>query len=306
MKHVLLFAGIVMSLLCQAQETEPNISVKKETLYVNDSAVCRIDKKKKGFLEHTFEIQKLDKTVIGELKQASLSSPASSYGWSTLYFYTLNDSVQFSNDQFNKDFYKSKKLFIQRDDIIAHIIARYSLVKSEAWDPAAVAAIKKDYSADLYKDYNAAVEKENQCINTVKTAQPASDAAKAVQAVLVRVDTSDNKKSGTMVYDLMQDGKKLATVTASGSMKSITTDDAEYDYSSGMLDLSGGAPMNYVITLPEGCIVAKYSGEEKFLATWKDNQKHTAGEIKKTTGGVNSRLSYMSAIGALLVKKRYL
>lgn len=293
------FAGV-------ATAQEKNVSFKKEKLSVNDTAICIIEKKKKGFLEYDFEVKNLEEKQIGLLAPADVNTPISgTQTYYTLSFNGVDEKVQISAGEMK--LFSTGKLLVNYSEALAQLIAKYNLVVNGAVNKQAFIQLKTDYGTNWAETYKAQAEREQGCLAALKN--PAkSDAAKPVEVTLLRVD-SVSKFTSVMIYEIKQEGKLLGTVKAKGSHKSVKTDDAEYDYSSGMLDLDlkGGGPMNYDFEDAEGCIIARYIAEEKMLGTWKDRLQTKSGDIKKyNKNGVNSRLSFIQAFANFLVQKRYL
>lgn len=285
---------------------EPAVKIKKEKLYVNDTAICIIDKKKKGMLsEPSFEIRSLDDKLLATAVYKSVDAPVSR----TLYWYELTpeggtDKIQLNYTDFSQ---YGKKLFDTKDEAIGKMIARFGVIKNGAIVPEGWAALKAEHGNDYATEYIAKAGKEKVCMDQIKGAGK-SDAAKPVLVSFVRTDTA-TKNTAHMIFDILQDNVKIGTIVASGFPKSVKEDDAEYDYSPGLasLDFKSGGPMNYEITNADGCILARYNGEERFLGTWKDGVQTKMGDLKKyNKDGVKSRLAYMQAIANFLVQRKYL
>lgn len=296
-----LFATL-LAFIAFSQETK--VSVKKEKLYVNDNAICIIDKKKKGMLSiPSFEIKTLDEKPLGILKYNSISAPVSgTLAWYGLSFEGTTDTVQLVVNDFRA---YDKSMLLQYDEALGKIIHKYNLIKDNALNKEGLEQMKKDYPANYSSDYSTQAEKEKYCMNQL-TAPAKSDAKMPV--TVVHVSTAEVSKFTTVItYDIMQDGKKIGGIIAKGDPKGAKSEDSEYDYSPGILGLDGGGPLNYDITNAEGCIVARYIGEEKTMGTWKDRVSVKAGELKKhNKEDIRSRLAYMQAIANYLVTKRYL
>ena len=283
---------------------EAKVNLKKEKLYINENAVCRIEKKKNGFLSiASFEVKTLDEKPLGLWQYQSVHTPMSGIlSWYKLTFEGIDDSIQF----ISKDLMAfSKSILSGNDDALGKIIANYNLIKDNAIDKEAIAQLKKDFSTDHSKTYVAQLEKENFC-KTQLTGPGQSDAALPAEVIFVS-NTEVSKNTTVLAYDIMQNGKKIGTIIAKGSPKGAKQEDAEYDYSSGILDLDGATPLEYEFNNQEGCTLARYFSEEKLLKTWKDGVTIKSGDVKKhNKDGVKSRIAFMQAMVNYLVAKRYL
>jgi hypothetical protein len=283
----------------------PSVNVKKEKLYIDDNPICIIDKKKKGLLGNpSFEIKTLDEKPLGVMQYMSVTLPISGVvSWYKLTLEGVSDSVQFSIPGDFKNFNKST--FMQYDEALGKIIATYELVKNNSANGEGLGKLKKEYAADYARTYSEQAEKEKYCQGQL-TAPAKSDAAKTV--TVVHTGTIEATKYTTVItYDITQDGQKIGSIVAKGSPKGAKQEDAEYDYSPGLLDLDGASPLDYEILTADGCVIARYLGTEKKMGTWKDRVEIKTGDLKKyNKNGVKSRLDYMTAIANYLVTKRYL
>jgi hypothetical protein len=300
----IMFLTLSMGLLMTASAQEKKVSLSKGKVMVDDTPICIIEKKKKStFTPASFQLKSLDEKPIGFLQYNALQSPISGQlAWYKLTFDGIEDSVQFMEKDIEQF---SKAVFIQYDGVLAKIIANYNLVKDNAVDKEAFQKLKQDFTNDYSKINSEKFEKETYCMKALQSPATSDPAA---EATVVFVSSTDVTKHTTVLkYDVMQNGKKIGSIEATGSPKGAKEEDAEYDYSPGMLDLDGASPLNYEFTNAEGCIIARYIGEQKAIGTWKDRVTLKSGDIKKyKKDGVSSRLHYMQAMVNYLVAKRYL
>ena len=289
------FFALALFVSAQAQD----FKLKKDVLYSNDSAICRIEKiKQKGFLSiPNFEIQSLEEKPLASLQFRSTPSKVyvSDYSWYALVLTDGSDSVQFLQDELLTIYRKG--FMIQRDDILGQMVVKYNLVLDNAIVPANWERLKKDFPNDHHTLFAAKVEKEGICIEALK--QPVTSIAD--QPITVAVAS---QSPVSIVYEIKQNEKVIATVTVNGKEKSLKDESAEYDYSAGIGSLDGIGPSNYVFNTPDGCTFAEYFGEEKMVRTRKDALQHAAKEIRKNVK-VESRLDYVTAIAKYLFAKRY-
>ncbi|MCE3281752.1 MAG: hypothetical protein K0Q66_489 [Chitinophagaceae bacterium] len=292
-----IFSSLLMlGLFFSAQSQD--FKIKKDVLYSNDTAICRIEKiKQKGFLSiPNFEIQSLEGKPLATLYSRSLPSKVyvADYTWYSIVLSDGSDSVQLLQEElmaYNKGF------LIQRDDILAKMVLKYTLVKDNAIVPASWEQLKKEYPADQKALFVAKVEKEGICIERLK--QPAASIAE--QEITVTVAS---QSATEITYEIKQNDKVVATVTAKGTEKSLKDESAEHDYSSGIGSLDGIKPLNYVFYTTDGCPLAEYYGEEKMTRTRKDALQHAAKDMRRNVK-INSRLDYVTAIAKYLFAKRY-
>jgi predicted small secreted protein len=137
------------------------------------------------------------------------------------------------------------------------------------------------------------------------------DPVKSKAGVLITVElvgTKEISKNQTeLEYAFKQEGNVIGKLIAKGSAAGAKSEDAEYEYSSGIMDLDGGSPLNYQIFNNEGCIVGRYFTEEKTLYLRKDNAQFKSGDIKKYyKGNIKARIDFVQAFANLLADKRFL
>jgi hypothetical protein len=303
MRKTVLLALCVASLMTSFAQ-EKKVTLSKGKLMVDETPVCIIEKKKKGMLTPaSFQLKSLDEKPIGFLQYNAVQSPISGQlAWYKLTFDGIEDSIQFMEKDFEQF---SKAVFIQYDAVLGKIIANYNLVKENAVDKEAFQKLKQEFINDYSKINTAKFDKETYCMKALQSPATSDPAA---EATVVFISSTDVTKSTTVLkYDIIQNGKKIGAIEATGNPKSAKEEDAEYDYSSGIIGLDGGGPLNYEFTNAEGCIIARYIGEQKAIGTWKDRVTLKSGDIKKyKKDGVNSRLHYMQAMVNYLLAKRYL
>lgn len=302
-KAIILPYLLLSTIILQAQEVKSN--VKKGKLYINDTAVCLIEKMKKGFLaKNEFFIKSLTETEIGTMYNRELTGPVTGLkSWFVFSFKGTNDSVQLSMSEIKQ---LSSGLLVDYAECIGKIIAKYRIIDNGVINSDAVKAFKQDYSKDYGVEYAAVVEKEKNCASH-KNDPALSIPEEPVIVSLRNIDTSG--KLATMYYDVKQKETALGVIVVRGHIKSVSEEDAEYDYSSGMmnLNLKGGGPMYYEFNKADGCFIANYNPEEKILFTWKDGLNTKSTDLKKfNKDKINSRLAYLQAIANFLVQKRYL
>lgn len=295
---LLLFAFVI-----QAQDVKSN--VKKGKLYINDTAVCLIEKMQKGFLaKKEFFIKSLDEKEIGTVYNRELTSPVTGLkSWFVFGFKGYDDSVQLAISEVQQ---LSSGLLVDYTECIGKIVAKYKIIGSGGINADAIKAFKKDYSKDYWVEYAAVLAKENNCA-AHKNDPVLSIPQEPVIVSLRNIDTSG--KQATMYYDVKQKETALGVIVVRGHIKSVSEEDAEYDYSDGMmnLNLKGGGPMYYEFNKADGCFLANYKPEEKLLFTWKDGLNTKSTDLKKfAKEKINSRLAYLQAIANFLVQKRYL
>lgn len=302
-KAIILSYLLLSAIILQAQEVKSN--VKKGKLYINDTAVCLIEKMKKGFLaKNEFFIKSLTETEIGTIYNPELTGPVTGLkSWFVFGFKGTNDSVQLSMNEV-KQF--SSGFLVDYAECIGKIIAQYRIIENGLINSAGVKAFKQDYSKDYGVEYAAVIEKENNCAAN-KNVPALSNPAEPVIVSLQKIDTSG--KLATMYYNIKQNETQIGEIVVRGHIKSVSEEDAEYDYSDGMmnLNLKGGGPMYYEFNKADGCFLGSYNPEEKLLFTWKDGLKTKSADLKKfSTEKIRSRLAYLQAIANFLVQKRYL
>lgn len=285
---------------------EKKVTYKKEKLLVNDTVICIVDKKKKGFLEYDYLIANLEEKQLGKLEIVNIDMPVSgSTAYYALTFEGSSDLIQFNSSEFKQ--FSTGKLLVNTAETLAQIIGKYNLVSNNSISNEAVVELKKEFATNWGETYKTQLEKEKSCLQVIKGAAK-SDVAVVPQVSLLRVD-SVSKFTSVMIYEIKQNGVLVGVIKAKGSPKSVKEDDAEYDYSPGMMDLNfkSGGPMNYEIEDAGGCIVGRYIAEERMLGTWKDAVQTKSTDIKKyNKEGVKSRLAFMQAFANFLVQKRYL
>ncbi|WP_164972705.1 hypothetical protein [Lacibacter luteus] len=260
---------------------------------------------KKGFLaKQEFFIKSLDEKEIGTVYNHDLTGPVTGLkSWFVFSFQGSTDSVQLSMSdvkQFNSG------LLVDYAECIGKVIAKYKILENGTINVAGVKAFKQDYAKDYGVEYAAVVEKEKTCA-THKNDPALSISEEPVIVSLRNIDTSG--KLATMYYDVKQKETAIGVIVVRGHIKSVSEEDAEYDYSSGMmnLNLKGGGPMYYEFNKADGCFIANYNPEEKILFTWKDGLNTKSTDLKKfNKEKINSRLAYLQAIANFLVQKRYL
>lgn len=302
-KTIILSYLLVSVFFVQAQELKSN--VKKGKLYINDTAVCLIEKMKKGFLsKNEFFIKSLNENEIGTVFNRELTGPVTGLkSWFVFAFKGTDDSVQLSMSEVKQ---LNSGLLVDYAECIGKIIAKYKIIENGIINSTAVKAFKQDYTKDYGVEYAAVVEKEKTCA-THRNDPALSIAEEPVFVSLHTIDTSG--KLATMYYDVKQKETTVGVIVVRGHIKSVSEEDAEYDYSSGMmnLNLKGGGPMYYEFNKADGCFIGNYNPEEKILFTWKDGLQTKAGDLKKfSKEKINSRLAYLQAIANFLIQKRYL
>lgn len=285
--------------------SQTNVKIKKDKLLVNDTAICIIEKKKNGLLKPaSYEIRSLDEKLIGTLESKTLLSPLNNtiYGWYQLSFPALSQNIELERPQFNK--FDASGLFPNEGDALAGLILKYNLFEQTAFNAPGVEKLKVDFPKELTTDYTNLVAKEKECIAAIQM-RAKSDSLKNITITLEKLDS--NSKEVNVTYSIKQEERTIGSISAKGSVKGFKAEDAEYEYSAGILSLDGVTPLNYEIKNPEGCTIARYFGEEKLINTWKDGLQHKIGEIKKyKTQDFKSRIDYLTAICSLLVKQRYM
>ncbi len=301
-KIIFLSYLLLCALFGHAQDVKSN--VKKGKLYVNDTAVCIIEKMKKGFLaKNEFFIKTLTETEIGTVFNRELTGPVTGLKSWFVFRFGTEDSVQLSMNEVKQ---LSSGLLVDYAECVGKIIAKYKIIENGTVNTSSVKAFKQDYTIDYGVEYAAVVEKEKTCA-TRKNEPALSIVGEPVSVSLRNIDTSG--KLATMYYDVKQKETSVGVIVVRGHIKSVSEEDAEYDYSSGMmnLNLKGGGPMYYEFNKADGCFIANYNPEEKILFTWKDGTNTKSTDLKKfNKEKINSRLAYLQAIANFLIQKRYL
>lgn len=300
-----LLAGLLMATGAFAQ---PAVKVKKDQVYVNDSAVCRIEKKKKGFLEPVpdFFVSTLDKQPVAVFAHQSAGTrpDGEPNTWFRVTFAGAPDTVEIETKQFYA-FHKNA-LLPKGEEALAGIIAKYGFFQNGAFSPEGAARFKKDYPVAIGSTYLARVAHERACIASFN--EPVKSDAKQLDAVtvqLLQVDTIG--RDVRVTYRVQQGETQLGTIIGEGTLKSFRSESAEFDFSGGIMNLDGETPLAFEVLNNGGCAVARYTGSEKSLTTPKDKVAYRYSSIKKYgPGNFTTRVEYLQAMAKLLVAGRYL
>jgi hypothetical protein len=307
MKQVLV---ALLALLFLIPAAAQDVDVKKGKIVVDGNPVAAIDKKKKGFLEGAkYEVRNLQTDnlliVIDKQSLSPVLTPGD-YRWHTLYLPTISDSIEMPSKNIS-DEAKISLLSGPTDETWAKIIVKYNLIKDGAINPEGVSKMKEKYADGLSKKFNAVIEAEKECMKQFNTLLP-RDMSKPVLVTEAGRETSADGKTATIRYNITQGDVLIATAVASGGAKSLSKEDAEYDYSSGIMDLDGGAPMSYSFYNTTNCLFASYKPDDKTVTTYKNKAVTGIRDFaaKDDRKAVNSRLTYIQAIARGLVAGKYL
>jgi hypothetical protein len=299
----------ILALLFLSPALAQDVDVKKGKIVVDGKPIAAIDKKKKGFLDGSKYIISHSETgaelIVIDKQSLTPTLYPGDYRWNTLYLPTMNDSIEVPGKSIGEEV--KIPLFGPNDESWAKLVVKYNLIKDGAINPEGVAKMKEKYPDGLSKKLIAAIESEKECLKQLNAQLP-RDLTKPVTVAETARETSADGKTGTIRYNIMQGDVLLGTVVATGGAKSLGKEDAEYDYSSGILDLDGGAPLSYAIYNTTNCLLANYDPEKKSVYTFKNKTATGIRDLasKDDRKAVNSRLTYILAIARGLVANKYL
>ncbi|RYZ24333.1 MAG: hypothetical protein EOO16_01205 [Chitinophagaceae bacterium] len=304
MKHTLaLAAGLLFACASFAQNS---VKVKKDQVLINDNPVCRIEKKKKGMLEPVpdFVVTTLDKQPVALFAHQSM--PAKSNGepstWFRVTFSGTADTIEIETAKFYG--FDKDGLVPKGEEALANIIDRYGFFQGGAFNPEAAARFKKDFS---YSAKTQAVNKEaeEQFCRVSVNARPLSDSLKLDDLTITLDKTETSGPNVYLTYSLRQGDRQLGVITASGLFKYYKS---EAEYNGWSMSTDGHLPLTYEVRNLQGCIVAGYSGPNKFLGTYKDERVFNYLDVAKygTDGKARLQADYVRAICRMLVAARYI
>ncbi|MEQ1799894.1 MAG: hypothetical protein ABL872_18200, partial [Lacibacter sp.] len=220
----LLFATSLLLFTSFAFGQQMKINVKKEKLYINDTAICIIDKIKKGFLATpNFAIKSLDEKPLGMMENHVITGPITGQKtWFTIKLSGIEDSVLLSMPDVKK--YNTSTL-VDYSESFGKIIAKYNLIKNNEVNPEGFKLLKEENNSNYAQEYTAIVSKEQMCASH-KNDPASSNAAQSVTVVFIKTDTV-SKSTATMYYDILQSDVKIGAIIVRGFLKSAKEEDAE-------------------------------------------------------------------------------